>query len=266
MKTYLDRLSEKELIELGAEFKTSKPYNHLVIDNFLDEEDAHIISEEFPSFDDNIWYSYDNPLEIKKATNNWNHFQSKTYQFFSHVLSPEFNKLLERIISVELKPDIGLHGGGYHCHGNGGKLNPHIDYSIHPKINLQRRLNLIVYITPKWKAEYGGSFGLWENNIEDNSPGKLYKEVDCLYNRAVLFDTTQNSWHGLTKEVNTNNGLTRNSLATYYLAKPIPYADEHMKVKYAPTEDQIGDEFIEDLIKQRQSMEGFKKAYRKNDK
>jgi Rps23 Pro-64 3,4-dihydroxylase Tpa1-like proline 4-hydroxylase len=51
--------------------------------------------------------------------------------------------------------------GGLHTHARGGKLNVHLDYDIHPKLELQRYLNLIIYLTPGWKPEWGGGLGMW---------------------------------------------------------------------------------------------------------
>lgn len=260
MKTKLDSLEENNLIELRSSFQSSLPFNHLILDDFLEQSVALDIASEFPKFDDEIWYKYDSPLEIKKASNNWNAFKKKTYQFFYHVLSPQFTEKLSSLLGVKLYPDVGLHGGGFHTHKAGGKLNPHLDYSIHPKLGLQRRVNLILYISPEWKPEYGGAFGLWENSTEGKGPGKLVKTVDCLFNRAVIFDTTQNSWHGICNQI-ASGEHTRNSLATYYLADPKPEADPRMKVKFAPTEDQLGDSSIAELIEKRQSIDSFSTAY-----
>jgi len=265
IKTKIDQLAEDQLNDMSLEFRSNGPFHHIIIDNFLDEKDALEIANEFPSFEDPIWYSYDNPLEIKKATNNWNVFQSKTYQFFTHVLSPAFTQKVEKILSGnssgDLIADIGLHGGGFHTHKSGGKLNPHLDYSIHPKIKLQRTVNLIVYINPNWKESYGGSFGIWEHDEKTGNPGKLSKKVECIFNRAVIFNTTQNSWHGICEQIESPEGITRNSLAIYYLMQPKENFDERMKVKYAPTEEQKNDPTIHKLIQDRQSMTSFSKVY-----
>lgn len=265
MKTILDKLSSEELQKLSDKFRKETPFNYVVIDNFLSEEDALALSREFPSYDNEFWYSYDNPLEIKKASNNWNMFETKTYQFFTHVLSDSFTQKVEILLYGEsdnkLKGDIGLHGGGFHTHKSGGKLNPHLDYSIHPKLGLQRTINLILYINPEWRPEYGGALGLWEHNSETGKPGKLVKKVDCVFNRAILFNTTQNSWHGICNEITAPGNLTRNSLATYYLAEPTKNYDTRVKVKYAATEDQQNDPEIEKLIEARQSSENFSKVY-----
>lgn len=267
MQTLIDKMSEKDLLEISETFRGAKPFNHIVIDNFLDLDDALNLAKEFPSFNaENVWYEYDNPLEIKRATNNWNVFPSFTYKYFKHVLSDDFTRKIELILfgsaARNLVADIGLHGGGFHTHKNGGRLNPHLDYSIHPKLGLQRTANLIFYVSPNWKSEYGGAFGLWDHDAPNDAPGKLTRVVDCLFNRAVIFNTTQYSWHGICNEVVSPEGETRNSLATYYLMPPSTVADPRMKVKYAPTEEQRGDSEIEKLIEERQSILTFDKVYK----
>ena len=91
--------------------------------------------------------------------------------------------------------DAGLNGGGWHIHSRGGKLNTHLDYSLHPKLNLQRKLNIIVYLNSEWKSEWEGilAYGV----MKDDAPGDLVKEIEPKFNRAIIFDTTMNSWHGL---------------------------------------------------------------------
>ena len=107
------------------------PFYHHIIDEFLDKEQAIKISQEFPEYNSNYWFSYNNPLENKKSCNNWYAFGTETYKTFAYLNSPEFISKLQEITGIEkLYPDIGLHGGGLHIHGRGGKLNVHLDYSI----------------------------------------------------------------------------------------------------------------------------------------
>ena len=127
------------------------PFWHCIVDDFF--ADAINLAREFPAKDDDCWFRYDNPLEVKQTCNDWHHFKPETYKGFQYLLSPHFTEILERLTKADLMPDIGLHGGGLHQHGRGGKLNVHLDYNLHPKLHLQRRLNLIVYLTPGWKPE-----------------------------------------------------------------------------------------------------------------
>lgn len=196
--------------ELAEEFTSAGPFNHVVIDNFLKSEVAAVVANEFPAFDGPVWNEYHNAIEVKKAYNHWDRFPKATYQLLNFFNSAEFVAEMGSLCGDDLYPDPGLHGGGWHSHGPGGKLNMHLDYSIHPKIGLERRLNLILYIQPAWKPEWGGALGLWEHDAARQAPGKLAKEIPCIFNRAVIFDTSQNSWHGLPDPVS----VRRRPLAT----------------------------------------------------
>jgi len=192
------------------------PFPHAIIDNFLENPD--VIAHEFLPFDSPNWFCYDQAHQIKKACNNWFLFPPETYKLFQFLMSPGVIHRLSRACGVTLVPDMGLHGGGWHAHGNGGVLAPHLDYSIHPKMGMQRKINIIIYVEPRMEAEYGGHLGLWEGDSE--KPGKLVREIAPLYNRAVIFDTTKNSWHGMSRPLTMPEGVYRRSLAVYYLCAP----------------------------------------------
>lgn len=219
------------------------PFWHCVIDDFF--EDPISLAREFPAKDDPCWFRYDNPLEVKQTCNDWHHFKPETYKAFSNLLSPGFNDMLQQLTGAEVEPDLGLHGGGLHQHGRGGKLNVHLDYNIHPKLHLQRRLNLIVYLTPGWKPEWGGHLGLYKD------PDTLVKAVEPKFNRAIIFDT-RGSWHGLPAPLTCPQDVTRNSFAVYYLCEPST-TDSRTRALFAPTAEQKGDADVDRLIRQRSS-------------
>jgi hypothetical protein len=228
------------------------PFYHHIIDNFLDVKSAKAISKEFPDYDSNVWFFYNNPLENKKTCNDWYHFGTETYKLFTYLNSKEFITQLKKITGInKLYPDIGLHGGGLHIHGSGGKLNVHLDYSIHPKLNLQRKLNLIIYLEENWNLEWGGNLELWSHSKEKNKPHKKIVTIDNIFNRAILFDTTQNSWHGFPDPLTCPKGKYRKSLAVYYLTDPPEEVDKRPRALYAPTEEQENNPEILNLIKER---------------
>lgn len=247
---------------LKDQWKQSKPFPHVVIDNFIDIDLANKASQEFPNFNDDFWYEYENPLEIKKACSDWNRFPPSIYKIFFNLLSDEVAKKLSFLTDCTLYPDYGLHGGGLHCHKAGGKLNSHLDYSMHPKLNLQRKLNVIIYISKDWNPDWNGSLGLWSHDEKTNQPGNLENKVDCIFNRALIFDTTMNSWHGLPDPVRCPDNRSRNSFATYYLCEPQTNAASRSKVLYAPSTDQKNDQEILELIEKRASSTEFNKVYR----
>ena len=141
--------------KLSKEFQEAKPFRHCIIDNFFEDITALDLSNEFPDYNDpNIWSVYRNAIENKKLTPHWDLFPAKTYQAFTLMNKPEFVEKIKLITGIpDLIADYGMHGGGWHMHGRGGKLNMHKDYSIHPKLGMERRINIIIYMTPDWKEE-----------------------------------------------------------------------------------------------------------------
>ena len=174
------------------------PFDHWIIDDFYDPDKAQRITENFPSYDDKRWYFYDNPIENKKTLQDWLRFPPEIYQTLQDLCSNDFIETIKLMTGIKnLYPDYGLHGGGLHMHGRGGNLNIHKDYSIHPRLKMQRKLNLIVYMSDDWDPAWGGGLELWSNNPETNRPKELVRTIEPKFNRAILFDTTQDSWHGL---------------------------------------------------------------------
>jgi hypothetical protein len=212
-----------------------------------------------------MWYLYDNPIEQKKTLNHWDRFPAVTYHVMSFFNSPEFIKNLELLTGIwGLQIDADLHDGGWHGHTAGGRVNVHLDYSIHPKLGLERRLNLILYITSGWKPAWGGQLGLWAGKCD--KMGKLCRQVDCVFNRAVLFDTTLNSWHGLPDAIHCPRGVIRKSLAVYYLTAPQSGAARRWKALFTPHGEQKNDPAVLELIKKRSQVATAEKVYRKDNR
>jgi len=248
-------------------FYKNKPINYCVIDNFFEKRIALKLEKEFPNFSSNIWHEYNNPLEIKKTCNQWNLFTPLIYKVFNYLNSHHLVSFISKNLKLKklLLPDNGLHGGGLHIHKNGGKLNRHLDYAIHPKLNKKRKYNLIVYLNSKWKKNWGGELGFWREN--KGQPGELIDKIYPKFNRAVFFDTSQNSWHGLVNSVKSENKNCRISFAVYYHTDLSKSDNLHkrLKVLYAPNESQKKNKAILNLIKKRSSIKNFYKFYIKNN-
>jgi len=238
------------------------PFPHFIVDDFFEVDVAKKLEKEFPSFEDNVWHEYDNAIEVKKACNNWNAFPSGTYEAFSYLNSPSFVEFLSKCLfgNSKLYCDSGLNGAGWHIHSRGGKLNTHLDYSLHPKLGLQRKLNIIVYLNSEWQSEWGGHLGLWDNKSTD-APGDLIKEIEPKFNRAAIFDTTCNSWHGLPNPLECPENQFRKSLAVYYLMEPPIDVDDRGKALFAPTAEQQHDDEVLELIKKRSSVASASSVY-----
>ena len=227
------------------------PFDHWVIDDFMPQYVASALSDDFVDFDHKDWYVYDNPLERKKSLNNWWNFPRTTYSFIEYLNSPAFIGWLSiQTGQTKLFADPGLHGAGWHIHGSGGKLNVHLDYSIHPKMDLERKYNLIYYLSEDWDPQWGGGLELWKGT--SRKANEHVKTVDCKFNRVILFDTTQNSWHGFPNKLQCPEDKYRKSIAMYYLTLPSASADpDRKRAYYVPSDDQIGDPTITNFIEKR---------------
>lgn len=248
---------------LAYDFQRSEPFNHVIIDNFFMPEVAEKIANDFPDFDAPYVNEHNSPLEIKKTLNHWDKFPAVTYRAFSMFGRPEFIESMKILSGIDnLWFDFGLNGGGWHMHGRGGNNNIHLDYNVHPKLGLQRKLNIIVYMTPGWQPEWGGGLELWTHDEEANKPKEKAKTVDNLFNRAIIFDTTQNSWHGLPKAIDCPEGVLRKSIAAYYVHPAPAVTEQRGRALFAPRDEQKGNQEIENLIKLRASVNQSADVYR----
>jgi len=234
-------------------FREAKPFQHIVIDDFFTSRHAQKIAEEFPNHDDPVWtVAYDNPVEKKKACSHWDRFPPSVYNAIFLLCGDYFSNILQKITgNPVIIPDVGLHGGGMHSHNVGGKLNIHKDYSIHPKVPYMRNYNLIIYMTPDWNPAWGGGLELWSHDEETNQPKECVTKIENKFNRAVLFNTAQNSWHGLPEPLTCPADISRRSLAVYYLSNLKVNAEPIMRALYAPYKDQKNDPSVIEFCKKR---------------
>ena len=90
----------------------------------------------------------------------------------------------------------------------------HVDGNYHDATGLNRRMNALLYLNPNWRPDWGGEFGIYDGTGE-----KCIKKVEPLFNRLVLFDTHDKSWHGLPDPVNFPDNDPRRSIILYYYTK-----------------------------------------------
>lgn len=240
--------------QLAFKFTSATPFNHVVIDDFFDDSIAWKIANEMPDYDTGFTGIYDNAIEKKRTMQNWSNFSKNTYKAMSYLSSQDFIDKIEQVTNIKgLVADIGLHGGGIHMHKRDDYLNTHLDYDIHPKLDMRRKLNIIIYMTPFWHESWGGHLELFSNDITTNQPvvDEYYKKILPKFNRAVVFDTTQNSWHGVTAGITPPEGIYRQSLALYYLIETEDKENKRQRALFSPREEQKNDSEILSLIHRR---------------
>ncbi len=243
---------------------SAEPFDHVVIDDFFLPEVVEQLLKDFPAYNSDVWNAhYNNAIENKKACNHWDKFPAMTYAVMHYLCSTGFENTVSEITGKQgVQADIGLHGGGWHAHATAGKLNIHLDYSIHPKLQLERHYNLIIYLTPDWNPAWGGGLELWSHDLDTNTAKECVVTIENKFNRAVLFDTTQYSWHGLPQDLSCPEGVIRQSLAVYYVTEPAQDASSRGKALFVPRQDQQHDPAILELIKMRSQVATAESVYK----
>ena len=87
----------------------------------------------------------------------------------------------------------------------------HADFNHHKPMNLERRVNVLIYLNKGWREEYGGQLELWDREMT-----KCVHSIVPSFNRCVIFNTTGESMHGNPEPVNHPDGMPRRSIALYY--------------------------------------------------
>ncbi|HMQ06052.1 MAG TPA: 2OG-Fe(II) oxygenase, partial [Saprospiraceae bacterium] len=190
--------SSKSLKEWGnfyrEKYLTNPPFPNIAIDQFFNPRILEKILEEFPDLNkDKGDIHYINPNENKLASSGEGRFGPYTRNFLHFLNSEPFLEFLQELSGIQetLIPDPYFIGGGCHQIKPGGFLKLHVDFHKHKTMNLDRRLNVLVYLNKDWKEEYGGHFELWE---KDKS--KSVVRILPVFNRMAIFSTTGFSWHG----------------------------------------------------------------------
>lgn len=205
--------SEYLIKELTNRFNNIEPFEHIILPNFLKQEIADKISEQFPNNLDD-YHKYNNPLEIKYAYDNIENMTEDLQNVFYALCSDKIIEVLKKITKKEnIEYDPTCHGGGLHMHPNNGRLHMHLDYEKHPLLeNRQRYLNIILYLSKDFKREWGGETELWNSNMS-----KCIVKSPVQFNTALIFKTTEKSWHGMPEPIKCPEGIYRKTLAYYYL-------------------------------------------------
>lgn len=198
----------------GQSFFT-EPYKHIVIDGFLPDDLAKLCSKSFPDTTDPIWeVTNDADIEIKYRTNWASEFDIpeglvNTIRILNS--SPILKSMGERMSIPKLIPDPYFTGGGLNISKRGGLLDVHVDGNYHDATGLNRRTNLLIYLNEQWENSWGGEFGLY-----DQKGLHCVKKVAPLFNRCVVFDSHDFSFHGLPDPINFPHGIDRKSILLYY--------------------------------------------------
>src|SRR5712692_1477694 len=199
--------------DLRAQYNSADPFPHVVIDGLFDDVALEAVLREFPDPQSMRWTEFNSPQEKKLGYSYDRSTVSKVVRdFLNDMNSFEMLLWLEALTGIDgLISDPYFGGGGIHQIEPGGFLKVHADFNVHPKLKLDRRLNMLIYLNKDWKEEYGGYLELW-----DRDQKSCRHRILPLFNRTVIFSTTDTSFHGHPHPLTSPPGVTRKSVSLYY--------------------------------------------------
>jgi hypothetical protein len=206
----------------SQQYREASPFPNIVLENFLDGGILQRVASEVAAMDRSTWHRTTSAHERKLSTEDEPTFGPFTRRVFSALNSSAFVTFLEELTGIQgLIADPHLRGGGLHEIERGGLLGVHADFNFYKRMNVWRRLNVLVYLNSEWDEAWGGHLELWE------ADGKTCaKRIAPTFNRAVIFDTSHRSFHGHPHPLNCPEGHSRRSLALYYYTVDYPYPDD----------------------------------------
>ncbi|MEO5925332.1 MAG: 2OG-Fe(II) oxygenase [Bryobacteraceae bacterium] len=204
-------------------FFTAKPFKHVMIENFFEPSFAEQLLAEFPSFDKKLAINESGYAAGKSVNTNIRSISPAYQHLYETLGSRPFLDYVSQLSGIpDLLLDPKMFGGGTHENLHGQDLDPHVDFNFDEGRQLHRRLNLIVYMNQEWQTEWGGALEIHSNprRPEEN---KIHT-FDPLFNRCVMFETNEYSWHGFPKinQPEDKRHLSRKSLSIYLYTKDRP--------------------------------------------
>ncbi|MCW5920977.1 MAG: 2OG-Fe(II) oxygenase [Saprospiraceae bacterium] len=206
----------KAFEEAAPRYQLAHPYPFGVFDDFLDESAARSAMNAFPGIKDEGWIHYVHVNEKKHGLNKMTLIPAALQKVITALNTDEFVAALSKLTGIpHLKPDPSLEGGGLHQSKRGGFLNIHADFTVHPhKRHWRRRVNVLVYLNEDWAPEYRGELELWTRDMK-----ACAQKILPVFNRCAIFNTDEDSFHGLPEPIQCPEGMTRKSIALYYFTE-----------------------------------------------
>lgn len=222
----LRQVSESVVEQAGRyqdAFLHAEPFKHVVVENFFEPSFARRLLEEFPSFDPKLAMNEHGGIGGKAVNTKIREISPAYKELYEAISSQPFLDLISRLSGIpDLILDPKLFGGGTHDNRHGQELDAHVDFNYDEAQQLHRRLNLIVYLNEDWKTEWGGAIEI-HSNPRDPATNRI-RAYDPLFNRCVMFETNEYSWHGFPK-INLppdKRHLSRKSISIYLYTKDRP--------------------------------------------
>jgi Rps23 Pro-64 3,4-dihydroxylase Tpa1-like proline 4-hydroxylase len=212
--------------ELAKRYSENVPFRHLIIDHFFAPDVAIRLGNAICAIPDREYaVSFRSLAQRKLQLGNISAKAPHIGYAYQALMGSTFVRFIEGVSSCHaLEADRLFAGAGLQRYRSRGFSEIHLDANRHPfDAGLYHRVNLIVFMNPKWKSKWGGELVLWSSgNKRPDAPAVM---VAPIFNRAVIFEVASKSWHSVNC-VRCPDESRRNSMALFYFNRIAIGADE----------------------------------------
>lgn len=247
------------------EYQQATPFPHIYIDNFLDNNRAHMIQKEILEIKVDEWDRYQNPFEEKYTLRDKFNFPFHLKELFEELESDTFIENLSNMCGYQLIKDTTRNFWGVHTYQNGDKLDIHVDAGIHPTMGLKKQITLGIYLSKNWMESYGCKLELWKGDNAGISTPRLYekiKEISPIFNRLVIFTCNDYSWHGNPEKVCSPDDAKRIFITISYMSNNTDDLNKRKKAMFISRPSDPEDPEKDHLRFLRADPERYKEIYR----
>jgi len=204
----------KDTENLSCQFLNAKPFPHIVIDNFLCQDLAEKLLAEFPAL--SLMHSSHHYLFSKKhELSFWSNISDLFSQLHQDLLSDEFRTFISQVAGKQVFMDAD-YCGELHQSRDGGYLDMHVDFNLHPKNDSWvHELTLLIYLNKDWQDNYGGQL-----LMQHHENPKMY-EVSPIFNRCTIIRSDETTFHGY-RRLNLPEDITRKSILVNFYREVTP--------------------------------------------
>lgn len=213
----------------SEEFKSAKPFSHIVNTNMFPKELLRTISKEVADYRQSVGDC------IAGGTCNSDGIHQKAQTVFSAIDSfgPATDALNQFLRSASflsyLQSVTGIDGlvvgqtdkdAGVYQTLPGGFEKVHSDYNMDKPRSLHRRIAVYLYLNPDWRNHYGGHLELWSRDAQ-----QCETRISPDLGTMVVFATTDFSFHGHQTPLTCPPNRSHRKFALYYYASDRPSSE-----------------------------------------
>tara|TARA_Y100000389_G_scaffold114232_1_gene111426 strand:- start:3226 stop:3996 length:771 start_codon:yes stop_codon:yes gene_type:complete len=236
-----------------------KPYRYVVIDDFLTTETCRKFSESYPDIDNKNWYRFrdtfhgeDNVFEKgMMGISNKEQLPSMCLEVINELNSQNFVDILKNITGLEgLTNDTHNEIGqwaGIRAMLPGAYQSIHSDARKHPHLGTEKRITLVGYVNKEWTEKDSGYTEVWNDNMTE-----CIDKVAPKYNRILVFENTEKSYHGVPEVKNY-----RKTFLTSYLLNEKSFNETRPKARFMKRPNEQNTNLWDKLSKIRENLNDY---------